>query len=374
MQRMMSQQAKLFLKDDDDNADASTALPSECSCDELSSRGSYYGDLMLPPPSPVEEEIKLRMQEASAMQAWDPADFHLVKILQEAPRNQGVVKLMRSLASGGDFVAVKQMPNSWVRSSDAEFSEHYSGSLERPWFDIGLTSYLRTQQFPYICEPRGIFRDTKSTYVVSSFATEGDLFGWLDRDPTPGPEREAMVRPIMHQVFSAVKWLHDLGIAHGDISLENILVTNENDKLQVKLIDFGMAKLSQTSSVAGGKRSYMAPEMHTGEEYDTFLADAFSLGVVLFSLVAGLYPWLSTIRGKDKHFDFVAVHGFCKYVRLRKVFKGTKTLKDIFSPYLVVLLEGLLTVQPSMRVTLGEECWANEGRNSVLDNMQWFKM
>lgn len=369
-QLMGKDEAKVCRTDDDDDAAASTILPCEHSCDEWSCKGSHDGDSTFS----LEEEVKVKMQEASLMQAWDPAVFKLVKVLQEAPRNQGAVKLMQSIANGGGFVAVKQMPNSWMMSSAAEFSEHYASSLERPWFDVGVVRYLHAQQYPYICEPMGIFRDISSTYVMSSFASEGDLFGWLERDPPPGPEREANLRPIMHQLFIAVRWLHDFGIAHGDLSLENVLITKEDGTLKVKLIDFGMAKLSQTSLMAGGKRSYLAPEMHLRKEYDTFLADVFALGVVLFSLSAGLYPWLSTVRGKDKHFDFVAVHGLTRYVELRKVFKGTATLVDIFSSHLVVLLQGLLTIEPGKRLTLGEGCWRNEWRDSALDDMQWLNM
>merc|ERR1719253_116761 len=144
--------------------------------------------------------------------------------------------------------------------------------------------FLNDRGYPYSSILYGVFRDEKRTEVVSSYATEGDLFFWAshhDRPPV-GQAREEVMRPLVVQVLTAVQMLHDLSIAHHDLSLENILVTkNGNDSLQLKIIDLAMISTERYfTGYPRGKRSYQAPELHDEEGYhDAFLADVFSVGV-----------------------------------------------------------------------------------------------
>ncbi len=87
--------------------------------------------------------------------------------------------------------------------------------------------------------------------------------------------------------------LHDendkpLGIVHRDISPPNIMITRRGE---VKVADFGLAKagtqISQTDpGVVKGKFSYLSPEAANGKEVDA-RADIFSLGIVLWEMLAG---------------------------------------------------------------------------------------
>lgn len=250
------------------------------------------------------------------------------------------------------------MPNSWVTARPEKFKEQHASSCEQPWFDLAALRALNRRNCPFACDLLGVFRDEESTYVVTSLATEGDLFAYCECLPRPGPARERALQPIVAQLFAAVRWLHQRGLAHGDLSLENIVLTREGqggngEGLAVKLIDFGMATLSQTrGGKLRGKQVYLAPEVYRQLVYNTRGADAYALGVVLFAAAAEDYPWASTKPGVCQSFQYCKTYGFTKFLEKRKTPKGGGRLREVFSRPLAELLSGLLRTQPQERLTL----------------------
>jgi len=314
------------------------------------------------------------LSEASPVQPWAPQRFELVKQLQPSPRNHGVVDLMRDIDRGGCFVAVKRIPVAWTRSGPEEFTQHHPDAVEKPWLDAAVAGFLHSINYAYVCEPVGVFKDMENTYIVSAYAGNGDLFSWIQEGPKPGQARETMVRPVVAQIFDAVRCLHSLGIVHGDISLENIVLTND-ELPQVKLIDFGAASLSRMCSGTCDKPPYVAPEIHASSDYDGFLSDTFALGVVLFSIAACCYPWNSTRPGNCKMFSYAYEHGLRPYLLVRKT-KGCngEPLAKALSESLVLLLEGLVAMRPADRVALGKQSACRETAEtsaSVLDSVWW---
>jgi len=284
---------------------------------------------------------------ASEVQMWDGKSFTSVQRLQEAVRNHGFVDMMRSSEElGSRMVAVKRMPNSWVTAGPREFQKQYPTTSERPWYDIGMVKELSNLGYAHVCELVGMFRDFEHTYVVTSLATEGDLFGWCEGEPAPGPQREAVMKPVAAQIVVAVRYLHELGVAHRDLSLENILLTDpgSGEPPQIKLIDFGMCTLRRTCrKEVRGKQSYQAPETHMDQAFDTFLTDDFAVGVTLFAMAAQDYPWTSTARNACQHCEYVRLFGLRKFLEKRKLRKGNgEHLIEVFSPAFVDLVEGLM--------------------------------
>jgi serine/threonine protein kinase len=205
-------------------------------------------------------------------------------------------------------------------------------------------------------------------------ANEGDLFGWCDKAPKPGKEREPLSRPLALQLFEAVRWMHELGISHGDLSLENILLTSTGkEDLNMQIIDFGMATLDRQRQGVFGKASYQAPEMHKDEKYDAFASDNFAVGVTLFAMTTHDFPWQSTKPNTDALFEYIRNCGLRSFVAKRKLRTGNgENIKEAMSDDLFDLIEGLIQLKSQDRFNLGETCFEMEqsSTRSVL-TMQW---
>mmetsp|Transcript_79397 Transcript_79397/g.233272 ORF Transcript_79397/g.233272 Transcript_79397/m.233272 type:complete len:418 (-) Transcript_79397:11-1264(-) len=300
---------------------------------------------------------------------WDPCRFQKIRKLQDATRNRGQVHLMRDVTEDR-LVAVKQMPNRWIRSCHSDFVIEHPAETELPWQDVGCIQFLNSLEYPYACSLLGVYRDDMNTYVVTTFATEGDLFSWCDVGVAPGLEREAVVLPLARQMIEGMQQVHDLSIVHRDLSLENILLSKlEDGSLVIRIIDFSMASTARRfRHCVRGKESYQAPELHTDNEYDAYLTDAFSLGVTLYAVLFKDYPWLSTRPGGCKCFEYVRKHGLRSYLAKRKLRSSSARIADVMSEPLKQLLEGMLALDPAERLTLGEKAWGEDsGRRSVWD-------
>jgi serine/threonine protein kinase len=307
---------------------------------------------------------------------WQEQRFQELQLLADAKRNRGTVHLMKDLERNRS-VAVKQMPNWWICKSHGDFLAEHPSETELPWQDIGCTKFLNSVDFGPACSLYDVYRSATHTFVVSSFASEGDLFTQCQVGVQPGPERENDVSALAVQILSGVKNLHDLSIAHRDISLENILVTKSNasaTKQEIRIIDYSMAtsgKVWQRS--VRGKASYQAPELHNHQEYDSFLSDTFSVGVTLYALLMMDYPWQSTKPNGCKCFEYVQKHGFRAYCQKRKIRGSQSRVADAMSEPLMQLLEGMLAIDPASRLTLGERRRSQEvPRRSVWDE-PWTK-
>lgn len=132
-------------------------------------------------------------------------------------------------------------------------------------------------------------------YIAMEYVAGGDL-AQLQRDGRPMLPRRAV--EIAARVAHALAHAHALGIVHHDIKPANILVDEVAG--QVKLADFGLARLADLqrsrTGVLAGTPVYMSPEQLAEGAQDA-RADLYSLGVVLFELLAGRLPYEATSLG-----------------------------------------------------------------------------
>lgn len=100
------------------------------------------------------------------------------------------------------------------------------------------------------------------------------------------------IKGIFASLLQAVAYCHSKGVSHRDIKLDNVLINPEG---VVKLIDFGFANKRSLStdkiSDFCGTPSYMSPEIVQRQPYDGHKADIWALGVMLYRLLNGRYPF-----------------------------------------------------------------------------------
>jgi serine/threonine protein kinase len=163
---------------------------------------------------------------------------------------------------------------------------------------------LSALNHPNIMTIYEIGQESGAHYIVEEFV-DGQT---LRRRMTDAPSQRmdpARTVGIAVQIADALAVAHEAGITHRDIKPENVMVRRDGI---VKVLDFGLAKLTESSAVAVdtqaptvagvstetgvvmGTPRYMSPEQARGQKVDA-RTDVFSLGVVLYEMVAGRPPF-----------------------------------------------------------------------------------
>merc|ERR1712080_347609 len=119
------------------------------------------------------------------------------------------------------------------------------------------------------------------------FVQGGLLF---DLYQTMGAMGEDAGRFFLHQMLDSLEYMHNKRVVHRDLKLENILI---DDQLNLKVADFGFAcyKSIDTLKSYRGTMTYMAPEIKEGKQYKGTEVDLFSIGVIPFIIVQGIFPF-----------------------------------------------------------------------------------
>lgn len=205
------------------------------------------------------------------------------RVAELAQGGMAVLELARTVGAHGfeKYVAVKRISPKWA--DDPEFISMFLDEAR-------LAAVL---DHPNVVRVHDLGHDTRGPFFVMDYIHGEDLVAV--RSAVGGPI------PLEHALaigFAAATGLHHahtrrdfegnaLKLVHRDVSPSNVLVTYDGG---VKLVDFGIAKATRKDgtrpSIRKGKVGYMSPEQCKGSPMDG-RTDVFSLGIVLWELLAG---------------------------------------------------------------------------------------
>ena len=187
-------------------------------------------------------------------------------------------------------------------------------------------------------------------YAIFEYLSNGELFNYVLK--LKRKFSEDISRKIFYDLIKAVETCHICGITHGDIKLENILLSSN---FNIKLIDFGFAKRIDEGLISSltGTKGYAAPECFTSSvnEYLGVPSDIFSLGVVLFLLVMGFYPFENP-NYTDNRYKLIMKKDFNRFWKKCEKIVGESNFK--ISPEFKNLFEKMVCYQAKERLSINE--------------------
>jgi serine/threonine protein kinase len=169
------------------------------------------------------------------------------------------------------------------------FQDKDKGRLYHKLF-VTEASLAGKLQHPHICQIYDAVADERQQYIVMEYVDGGTLERHGDAQDLLPIDR---VVEIVFKCTRALEFAHKMGITHRDLKPANILCSGETD---VKVSDFGAALIASgdiTQVSAIGSPAYMSPEQVKEHALD-HRTDIYSLGVVLYQLLAGRLPFQAT--------------------------------------------------------------------------------
>jgi len=135
-----------------------------------------------------------------------------------------------------------------------------------------------------------VFDTRKSLTIVMEYFPCGDL--WDALEPY-GAMSERETAETLRELLLAVAFLHEHGVVHRDIKLENVLVRSRVPPFGCVLADFGLSNIVEPDEemwLGVGTPAYLAPEMIRREMYGPKV-DAWALGVIMFVMLVHDSPF-----------------------------------------------------------------------------------
>ncbi|XP_071956905.1 hormonally up-regulated neu tumor-associated kinase-like [Antedon mediterranea] len=157
---------------------------------------------------------------------------------------------------------------------------------------------LQLIRHPNIVKLYEVLETDNYYYMAMELCSGGPLLNQLGKDKRM---KETEVRHYVRQITSAVGYMHQAGIIHRDLKVENLLLDKNNN---IKIIDFGLSNLiSNLKPVVRdsglcvymgtqcGSPAYAAPEIIANRKYGPKV-DVWSIGVNMFAMLSGTLPFV----------------------------------------------------------------------------------
>jgi serine/threonine-protein kinase len=281
-------------------------LNAESSSDDSSARARPRGGSDLPsgilgPDAPDVPDAPDELRALDDVGDWDEVFDPSVPALPPAPQvgeRLGAFLLTERLGEGGmgtvfraehqligREVAIKVLLPEFAREREVVerfFREAQAVNLIHHPNIVDVSDFVDSEEHP--------------PYLVMELLEGESLAGYLRRC---GPMEPHRAIAIAMQICDAMEAVHARRIVHRDLKPDNVIVAEQPDgTLQVKLLDFGIAKILQADSqlvrtatgVPIGTPEYMAPEQIRGVDVDP-RADLYAMGAILYELLTGHPPF-----------------------------------------------------------------------------------
>merc|ERR1712051_1045119 len=204
------------------------------------------------------------------------------------------------LIGAEQYVAIKILKEEFLRrDQDSILSVHNEITILKNLQHQGIIDMYEYGDAGQVVKPSGRVIDSL-VFIVMEFVQGGLLF---DLCQAMG---EDAGRFFLHQMLESVEFMHSRRVVHRDLKLENILI---DDNLNLKLADFGFScyKNIDTLKSYRGTMTYMAPEIKESKQYKGTQVDMFSIGVILFIIVQGIFPFKEA--RKEEYFYNLILQG-----------------------------------------------------------------
>eukprot|EP00118_Oscarella_pearsei_P025898 m.308993 g.308993 ORF g.308993 m.308993 type:complete len:353 (+) comp45237_c0_seq1:31-1089(+) len=188
--------------------------------------------------------------------------------------------------------------------------------------------------------------ETENAFVlVQDFASGGDLFDAIG--PEVGlPEHKA--KRYLSQIASSLHYMHGKGLVHRDVKPENLVLEDTTGE-SLLLIDFGMTRRAGSFiDRVCGSIPYTPPEIcEATDGYNCHAsADVWSVGVLLYCMLTGSFPWEQATDCDPNFAEFSRWQ--------RGLTDRVPTLWRQFSPKLLELFRRVLSVDPATRCSVAD--------------------
>jgi len=214
-------------------------------------------------------------------------------------------------------------------------------------------SALRAIDHPNVVKLYGAYQNATHLFLVMELVRGVELYDFLHSKPGRRlPPHQALV--VFSQVVKGIVACHRCGVAHRDLKTENIMI---DQKGNVRIVDFELANVAkQGLRTLCGSSYYIAPELCKGEAYDGRKTDVWSMGVLLYTMLVGRYPFQDESDAK----------------LVNKILKKPVEIPQFLGAKIAGLLQKLLTKDPKARVSSyciphHEAFLDSKGRNAFFD-------
>ncbi|EAY11414.1 CAMK family protein kinase [Trichomonas vaginalis G3] len=192
---------------------------------------------------------------------------------------------------------------------------------------------LASMSHPNIIKLYDHFTEYNKCFLILEDCENGDIINYLRNNNVSNQE---LIR-ICYEIINVIEYIHSQGLCHLDIKPSNIIVDKNG---RVKLADFGFSQsfdnLCNCDRI--GTRLYRAPEVFEDKPFDPFKADIWSMGITLYYIVFGTFPF----------------HDYKEWINRLTLGVSSLRIPKFICDELNTVLEMSINVRPFMRKPMTE--------------------